>query len=60
MFNALLAPLIFKSVLEYPLVLVLAAWLTPHEKDVRTNQPGVIEGSSAPGPISSCRCWSGP
>ena len=44
MFNALLAPLIFKSFLEYPLVLVLAAWITPRENDVRANRPSAIEG----------------
>jgi len=42
MFNALAAPLLFNSILEYPLALILVGWLNPLEKDVRANAPSSL------------------
>ncbi len=43
MLNALAAPLLFTGIVEYPLMLVLAAWLNPGEETVRDNRPGKLD-----------------
>jgi hypothetical protein len=40
LFNALLAPLLFKSVVEYPVVLVLACLLRPAPTPLKNAEPG--------------------
>jgi SAM-dependent methyltransferase len=47
MVNALAAPLLFNGIIEYPLMLVLVAWLNPGEENVRANLPGRLERPSS-------------
>lgn len=44
MFNALAAPMLFSRVIEYPMALVLACWLTPQLVPRKETRPSVVLG----------------
>jgi hypothetical protein len=59
-FNALLAPVLFHAVVEYPLVLVFACLLAPslpaaaakRERDIRADSPPPVPAPGWPGPLA--------
>ena len=56
LFNALAAPLLFQSILEYPLMLILVAWLTPLDKEILAGVPGQLPPSADTCSTASPRC----
>src|SRR5262249_39203465 len=48
-FNALVAPVVFSGIAEYPLVLVLACLLMPDLEAEKRTQPGPVRGIGAMG-----------